>query len=134
MGPQPNSCGNPLPERACNRECSTCFNGATAKQLWKQRPHRVLAVVTKFRFNGATAKQLWKLRNSFLYNPEQKASMGPQPNSCGNSQLYRSVRPMTRLQWGHSQTAVETIPPLSDEVIILKLQWGHSQTAVETGR
>ena len=155
MGPQPNSCGNlrrqsprhsvpielqwghsqtavetvlVLPENVQ----SGGFNGATAKQLWKP------AVVALGRsddlgFNGATAKQLWKhVRRPRQGRRRPSASMGPQPNSCGNcasastadctgsfngataKQLWKRIvlhpvlTKLSQLQWGHSQTAVET--------------------------
>ena len=36
------------------------------------------------------------------------------------------------LQWGHSQTAVETEQVYVTNELYAELQWGHSQTAVET--
>ena len=108
MGPQPNSCGNGditsqwlrelwlqwghsqtavetpvlklLPERDIR------FNGATAKQLWKLTVSAVRPALTTSGFNGATAKQLWKRVGEYLAG-------------AGN---------LLGLQWGHSQTAVET--------------------------
>ena len=83
--------------------------------------------------------------------------MGPQPNSCGNDwTIIRTPSAGSELQWGHSQTAVETRRPFAAvlaercfngatakqlwklagsggaRIQIPKLQWGHSQTAVET--
>ena len=114
MGPQPNSCGNEFIHGA-NLAVEFGFNGATAKQLWKhtakelarrfpiklQWGHSQTAVETTPRpyttprpgtsFNGATAKQLWKLRElEHLDTSVDVASMGPQPNSCGNEREDRS--------------------------------------------
>ena len=50
--------------------------------------------------NGAGAKRLARLGLI--------ASMGPQPNSCGNARFLAVMPLPTLLQWGHSQTAVET--------------------------
>ena len=107
MGPQPNSCGNSR-GRAHGAALCICFNGATAKQLWKPsqgpRPPGQLSG-----FNGATAKQLWE------------RPLNITPCRCQDS-----------LQWGHSQTAVETSQSRCSVCSISSLQWGHSQTAVET--
>ena len=87
MGPQPNSCGNkPSGLRVLARIVG--FNGATAKQLWKHIRH-IRGRLGWNGFNGATAKQLWK-RGC----PLREATGGG------------------RLQWGHSQTAVETPRPV----------------------
>ena len=107
MGPQPNSCGNPHPN--------------------------VGPGIGSFRFNGATAKQLWKRRPGRASPRDRTASMGPQPNSCGNGQWSVAAGVVIgRLQWGHSQTAVETSGPMYRLWGRAELQWGHSQTAVET--
>ena len=110
------------------------FNGATAKQLWKQemggRRHSALSS-----FNGATAKQLWK---------RTQRKSGAQPswrfNGATAKQLWKPHRGEVdavlirgQLQWGHSQTAVETRFLSGHGASHLPLQWGHSQTAVETG-
>ena len=107
MGPQPNSCGNNRSRKPPTRATAS-FNGATAKQLWKPicTPRPALRVRS---FNGATAKQLWK-----------------QPHPSPRNRIRE------QLQWGHSQTAVETNPPVWGFVLLRRLQWGHSQTAVET--
>ena len=60
-------------------------------------------------FNGATAKQLWK-----------------------HAVRTRLQGGGGKLQWGHSQTAVETRARMKQLVGATALQWGHSQTAVET--
>ena len=107
MGPQPNSCGNNLTPHPVIVFASS-FNGATAKQLWKQTPlYGDLYFCDGF--NGATAKQLWK-------------------RGIDGGVDQESVE----LQWGHSQTAVETRSGVSVEGVGKQLQWGHSQTAVET--
>ena len=167
-------------QRGCGR--GACFNGATAKQLWKlvapepepsddlllQWGHSQTAVETSYGisldprsvgFNGATAKQLWKLLN-YLYHDlkETYASMGPQPNSCGNvTNAFCDKVSRPQASMGHSQTAVETRSaerPLNSgskasmgpqpnscgnrstatarRIPLRPLQWGHSQTAVET--
>ena len=157
MGPQPNSCGNMLSissrssavalqwghsQTAVETWCEwlkngkdewTGFNGATAKQLWKH-DFQGEKNAEQNCFNGATAKQLWKrgqLRNcrvilwlqwghsqtavetrsasasAIILN--HSASMGPQPNSCGNALIGAAIGAASeKLQWGHSQTAVET--------------------------
>ena len=61
-----------------------------------------------------------------------QASMGPQPNSCGNRGQSKRAAGLCGLQWGHSQTAVETCALVGSIGKGLGLQWGHSQTAVET--
>ena len=131
MGPQPNSCGN---HRSAPRVIlqASCFNGATAKQLWKLKALAAANLIC-FCFNGATAKQLWKPAYVETLRPITDASMGPQPNSCGNTLAARAGRASPWLQWGHSQTAVETDCEGSQSLAgPSALQWGHSQTAVET--
>ena len=132
MGPQPNSCGNRPRSRAiCH--VGRCFNGATAKQLWKPG--------TSCRHSSSPCGLQWGHSQTAVEtcNPQfggllqDVASMGPQPNSCGNPQRHDlGIRLVSRLQWGHSQTAVETIALSRSRAGDLQLQWGHSQTAVET--
>ena len=131
MGPQPNSCGNHSTSgwdwqlgssfngatakqlwkhvrSPFKNPCSKSFNGATAKQLWKRESPRS-ARPTPSSFNGATAKQLWKhAAPTFVTILLFLASMGPQPNSCGNTPASSAPSTYFLLQWGHSQTAVET--------------------------
>ena len=132
MGPQPNSCGNKIASRgirlasiaSMGPQPNSCGNDP--KQLDGRRSPLVLqwghsqtAVETTLRrrtarrapsgFNGATAKQLWKRSLSLPTGGcRLRASMGPQPNSCGNASSHSSCVMLGRLQWGHSQTAVET--------------------------
>ena len=107
MGPKPNSCGNNI-GGVEQRGTRGCFNGATANQLWKLT------------------------REARRIEPTTPASMGPQPNSCGNHLGRAWLFGGRMLQWGHSQTAVETRKSRSPHSALQRLQWGHSQTAVET--
>ena len=133
MGPQPNSCGN---ARAGSwpRSRSRCFNGATAKQLWKHPKTAEVARETAWLQWGHSQTAVeTRDPNTYSLLDTGVASMGPQPNSCGNQERHaKAARQRVTLQWGHSQTAVETTASPPDVRGGSGLQWGHSQTAVET--
>ena len=179
MGPQPNSCGNGIAlitgslfatlqwghsqtavethaRGSAHRADNPCFNGATAKQLWKP-PGPCLVIRWQDASMGPQPNSCGNPEISIAALSTAKASMGPQPNSCGNrsgvqthclgcpsfngataKQLWKRVydaRPFefgSGLQWGHSQTAVETDRGNGAWTSLKSLQWGHSQTAVET--
>ena len=107
MGPQPNSCGNEV-------EVAVELTGSPLLQWGHSQTAVETGVLvqkdrTPGRFNGATAKQLWKQQYAEHELLGRSASMGPQPNSCGNQEASTTrVRARCLLQWGHSQTAVET--------------------------
>ena len=153
MGPQPNSCGNQLDSRLSGNsdaasmgpQPNSCGNDAagevTTTASGLQWGHSQTAVETQYRpppkqppasFNGATAKQLWKPGQHSAGANAAHASMGPQPNSCGNTAMPATRAELVTLQWGHSQTAVETNLAGWCRAPSRRLQWGHSQTAVET--
>ena len=132
------------------------FNGATAKQLWK-RPCSDAATIDRLasmgpqpnscgntspagiscrppvRFNGATAKQLWKRGIADCEDAARYASMGPQPNSCGNFEP-ETPAPPPQLRFNGATAKQLWKRPLGRQPVARtsRLQWGHSQTAVET--
>ena len=132
MGPRPFSRGNYVTPYPCPK-CGDGFNGATTFQPWKPKVW-VSVVWTWTCFNGATTFQPWKLR------------------SCRCSHCS-----MSKLQWGHDLSAVETRCPEMDAIEDgdasmgprpfsrgnpitssetslsgWSLQWGHDLSAVET--
>ena len=132
---------------------------------WLQWGHSQTAVeteyverdaLTRMRFNGATAKQLWKpvstvpwarhLGASMGPQPNScgnmpsvsptstvcDASMGPQPNSCGNPRFQFPPAGQTNASMGPQPNSCGNSMPSSRTRLGSTLQWGHSQTAVET--
>ena len=90
-------------------DVSEGFNGATAKQLWKQPKHARAKMTPPLRFNGATAKQLWKRARSRTRRQDDMSFNGATAKQLWKrAGARRFVLPAGTLQWGHSQTAVET--------------------------
>ena len=132
MGPQPNSCGNAEhPESQSSALSLQWGHSQTAVETCNRDGIPDVGLCASMGPQPNSCGNRAGLRHD---RAVRRASMGPQPNSCGNEHSV-SVGPAAewRLQWGHSQTAVETVELTEAQLDSLaELQWGHSQTAVET--